>query len=259
MGYQIENIVIHNKAKKFYIFRYAVLIVLAAISLGIFSCKRAGNAERSDSKKEIYQAIPSVCIWDKISARKEPRRNSGVVTPLNLGEAVTYLGINAFDSTYKNQEYLKVKLSDGSLVWVPAFSLITSSKPAVVAEEATIYLRPDMLTITDKKLAAMDIIAVMEEKDGWINFISDKKAVTGWIQEDNINYNKEEIAFALAANRILAEKSNKSLSDKIDSALNYNPYQNSIFVPMLKEIEKQEKEKDQVEEMMRQSINSFQE
>lgn len=206
-----------------------------------------------------YQAIPAVCIWDKISARKEPARSSPVVSPLNLGEIVTFLGITAVDSGYKNQEYLKVMLSDKSVVWVPAFSLITGSKPAVVVREVKVYLRPDLLTVTGNKLVAMDIVAVVEEKDGWVNFVSEKKNESGWIMDEEINYNNEEIAFSLMAKRILTEKDSKSLLDKIDSVLNNNPYQNSVFIPMLKEIREQEIEKKQVEEILRQNLQSLQE
>lgn len=222
------------------------------------ACKKKADKDKSDNKEAVYQSIPTVCIWDKISAREEPKRNAAVVSPLYLGETVTFLGVSAIDSTYKNQEYLKVKLSDGTSVWVPSFSLIKGSKPAVVTDEVSIYLRPDLLTITDKKLVAMDIIAVLEEKDGWVDFISEKKTHTGWIQDEKINFNQEEIAFSLMAKRILTEKNNKSLLDKIDSVLDNNPYQNSVFVPLLREIREQEIEKKQVEELMQQNLDSIQ-
>ena len=223
----------------------------------ISGCNDNSGKKENTSQNEIYESIPTVCIWDKISARKEPFRKSPVISPINLGESVTYLGINAYDSAFKNQEYLKIRLSDGSIVWVPAFSLITNAKPAVVSNEVDIYLRPDLLTITDHKIAAMEIIAVLVEQDGWINFISEKKNASGWIQDDKVNFNKEEIAFALMAKRILTENNDKSLLSKIDSVLSNNPYQNSIFIPLLREIRKQEEEKQQIENMMQQNFNSF--
>ena len=218
----------------------------------LVSCTSSKNKEVDE--EEIAPDIPSVCIWDRISVRQEPFRKSAVVSNLNLGESVTYLGISALDSTYKNQVYYHVRLSDESTAWVPAFSLVTDASPAVVIKEVPVYLRPDLLTITDRTLEAMEIIAVVKESDDWINFYSEKKITNGWIKSEALSDNIEDIAFALYARRILNENTNKTISDKIDSILKYNLYPNAVFVSLLEEIEEKEKERIQIEEIIMQNF-----
>jgi hypothetical protein len=136
------------------------------------------------------------------------------------------------------------------VVWVPAFSLVTGASPAVVKKEAAVYLRPDLLTITDKTIGAMEIIAVMENQDDWIRFHSARKKQHGWIQAEAISDDKADIAFSLYAGRILDEKSSKTFPEKIDSILDYNLYPNSVFVSLLKEIREKENERMQIEEFV---------
>lgn len=218
----------------------------------LVSCTSRKNTEVDE--EGITLDIPSVCIWDGISVRQEPFRKAGVVSTLNLGELVTYLGISALDSTYKNQVYYHVRLSDERTVWVPAFSLVTDASPAVVIKEVPVYLRPDLLTITDRTLGAMEIIAVVKKSDDWINFYSEKKIRNGWIKSEALSNNIEDIAFALYARRILNENTNKTLSDKIDSILKYNLYPKAVFVSLIEEIGEKEKERIQIEEIVMQNF-----
>jgi len=214
----------------------------------LVSCTSRNNSEVEEDGTAL--AIPSVCIWDRISVRQEPFRKAAVVSNLNLGELVTYLGISAVDSTYKNQLYYHIRLSDEKLAWVPAFSVVNSASPAVVIKEVPVYLRPDLLTITDITLGAMEIIAVVKESDDWINFYSAKKIRNGWIKSMALSDNVEDIAFALHARRILDEKNDKPLTDKIDSILKYNLYPDAVFVSLLEEIREKEEERIQIEEIV---------
>lgn len=218
----------------------------------LLSC--TGRRDSEVEEERVEETIPAVCIWDRISVRQEPFRGAAVVTRLNLGELVTYLGVSAIDSTYKNQVYYRIRLSDQRVVWVPAFSLVIGASPAVVKEEAALYLRPDLLTITDKTIGVMEIIAVLEKSDDWISFYSAGKSQHGWIQTDAISDNMEDIAFSLYARRILDKESSKTLHDKIDSILNYNLYPNSVFVSLLEEIGEKEKERMQIEEFVMQNF-----
>ncbi len=205
-------------------------------------------------EKEKIQPIPSVCIWDRISVRAEPARKATIISNLNLGESVVYLSISASDSSFKNQVYYQIRLSDNRMAWVPAFSIVTNAKPAVVLKEVPIYMRPDLLTITDKKIGSMEIVAVDEESDNWIHFYSEKKIMSGWINSEAVSFHPEDIAFSLYAGRILNAENNATLVEKIDSVLKYNLYPDAVFVSLLKEIGEKEKEKLQIEEIIRQNL-----
>ncbi len=219
----------------------------------LYSCNQIPDSNAELTKENVEKAIPSVCIWDDISVREEPVRSSSIISRLNLGETVSFLGLKAIDSTYKNQEYLKIKLSDGQIVWAYNFSLVIHAKSAVVKEEVPVYMRPDLLTISDKKLSAMDIVAITDEIDNWVKYISEKKNNEGWIQKDKISYVKEDIAFSLIAGRKLKKNSNELLLEKIEYILANNPYPNSYFVPVLKDIARQEREKMKLEEAMKEN------
>src|SRR4030043_901888 len=218
----------------------------------LVACTSRKNPEVDEMMKT--QDIPSVCIWDGISVRQEPVRKATVISSLNLGESVRYLGISVADSSFKNQIYYQIRLSDERVAWVPAFSLVTDSKPAVVIREVPVYLRPDLLTITDRKIGSMEIVAIVEESDNWINFYSEKKKQNGWIMAEALSYNPEDIAFSLFAKRILNAETNRSLAEKIDTILKNNLYPNSVFVSLLEEIGEKEKQRMQIEEIMKQSL-----
>ncbi|MBN2214340.1 MAG: SH3 domain-containing protein [Bacteroidales bacterium] len=230
----------------------AVKIATGFLVIILFACKN--RESQVVEEKADLQDIPSVCIWDRISVRNEPVRKAPVISNLNLGESVTYLGNSAVDSSYKNQVYCQIRLSDERTAWVPAFSLVTGAKPAVLVREVPVYLRPDLLTITDRSMGSMEIVAVAEESDDWIRFYSEKKKQDGWIKSDALSFNKEDIAFSLYAGRILNAETSAGLAEKIDSILKYNLYPNSVFVSLLEEIGKKENERIQIEEIVRQNF-----
>ena len=96
----------------------------------------------------------------------------------------------------------------------------------------------------------MDILAITEETDDWLKVTGEKKKLKGWIKKSFVSVNKEDIAFALIANRELASRDDKSLLDKIQNVLDNNPYPGSIFVETLNKIAQEEKNKKRLEEIM---------
>ncbi len=103
-------------------------------------------------------------------------------------------------------------------------------------------MRPDLLTITDKRINAMEIVAVIEEWDNWIKVVNEKKERVGWIKKDFITYNTIDLAFALIAKRKLEEEDPEKRIENLEDLLKNNPYPNSIFIPELKERLDTEKE-----------------
>jgi hypothetical protein len=239
------NIMMKNRA----------LAIVSAVCLMIFLLHACNGHHKPEAEEKAkIQSVPSVCIWDRISVRTDPARQALVISNLNLGESVVFLGISASDSSFKNQLYYQIRLSDDRVAWVPAFGLITNARPAVVLTEVAVYMRPDLLTITDKKIGSMEIVAVDEESDNWIHFFSEKKIMSGWINSEALSYHPEDIAFSLYAGRILNAETNATLAEKIDSVLKYNLYPDAVFVSLLREIGEKEKEKLQIEEIIRQNL-----
>ena len=235
------------------VFNYNTLLISTILTALIISCK-SGKRKESESaqrmKTEIKEKIPGVCIWDGIAIREEPTKNSPVFSTLSLGESFLYLKEDAIDSVYKNQKYLNIELSDGSVGWAAGFGLVLNAKTGVIKAKVPVYKRPDLLTISDQEYSPMDIIAITEEVDDWFKVTGEKKKLEGWIRMSYISMNEEDIAFALMAKRELAAKDDKSLSDKIQNILDNNPYPNSIFVETLRQIALEEENKKKLNQIM---------
>lgn len=186
--------------------------------------------------------VMGVSVWDRISTRSEPRRSSASTTLLSLGERFLYLDSAAIDSAYNNTIFLKVQLSDSSVAWAYGFASVLNAQPGVITKDVPLYMRPDLLTISDRGLNAMEIVAVTEEWDDWIKIVNEKKANVGWIKKDFITYNTIDLAFALLAKRRFSEEDPEQKIKNIEDLLENNPYPNTIFIPEV--IDRLENEKD---------------
>lgn len=209
--------------------------------LVITSCNHT-TPEKSDNTISNHQQIIGVSVWDKISTRSEPSRKSSSTTLLSLGESFLYLDTFAIDSSYNNTKFLKARLSDSSIVWVYDFASVLNAKPVAITNEVPLYMRPDLLTITEKRMNSMEITAITEEWDNWIKVVGEKKEKEGWIKKEYITNNAIDLAFALLAKRKLEEQNPEQKIKNLEDLLENNPYPNSIFIAELRkrlEIEKE--------------------
>lgn len=235
------------------IFIIPVIIAFMGLFIISMSCRSDKPKElkkAKDTKLSVKENVTGVCIWDGIAIREKPLRNSELISTLNLGESFYYLNAEAADSSHRNQKYLKIELSDGTVAWAAEFGLIIDAKTGVVKEKVPIYKRPDLLTISNEEFSPMDIVAITEENDDWLKVTGEKKKLNGWIKKSYVSLNEEDIAFSLIAKRELAASDDKPLLDKIQDILNNNPYPASIFVETLNEIAREEKNKKRLEEII---------
>jgi hypothetical protein len=186
--------------------------------------------------------IRGVSVWDRISTRSEPRRSSERMTLLSLGEQFTYLDSSAIDSAYNNTRFLKVRLSDSTIVWTYEFASVLEAKPAVMLSSVPRYLRPDLLTISEPEYHAMDIVAVVEEWDDWVKVVNEKKAHVGWVKKNVVSYDPIDLAFALVAKRKLEEEDPEERIEKLEELLANNPYPNTSFLPEVRKRLEEERE-----------------
>lgn len=230
-----------------------VIFAFAALFILFISCKSDKIKESKgikDPKLNVKEKLSGVCIWDGIAIREKPSRNALLISTLNLGESFYYLNTHAIDSSHRNQKYLNIELSDGTIAWAAEFGLIINANTGVIKDKVPIYKRPDLLTISDEEFSPMDILAITEENDDWLKVTGEKKKLKGWIKKSYVSINEEDIAFALIAKRVLAAKDDKPLLDKIQNILDNNPYPTSIFVETLNKIAQEEKNKKRLEEIM---------
>ena len=207
---------------------------LGMVLLLILTACNSNTPEKSNNNVSNHHQVIGVSIWDRISTRSEPKRSSSSTTLLSLGESFLYLDSSAIDSAYNNTKFLKVRLSDSSEVWVYGFASVLNAKPAVLINDVPLYMRPDLLTITEKSLHVMEIIAVVEERDDWIKIVNEKSEQKGWIKKDVVTYNTIDLAMALLAKRKMEEQDSEQKIKNLEELLENNPYPNSIFISELR-------------------------
>jgi hypothetical protein len=210
-----------------------------------FHCFTACDSSPAENRVQSAPdttTVTGVSVWDRISTRSEPRRSSASTTLLSLGETFLYLDSVAIDSNYNNTEFLKVQLSDSTIAWAYGFASVLNARPGVVTKHVPLYMRPDLLTISDTELNAMEIVAVTDEWDDWIRIVGEKKAYAGWIKKEFVTYNTVDLAFALLAKRRMDEADPGQRIENIGELLENNPYPATVFIADLQERLDSEKE-----------------
>lgn len=176
--------------------------------------------------------VEAVGIWDKVSVRATPSDDGKWLTSVSLGESLTYLGEEAKDSNDK--VYYKIRLNDGKEGWVRHEFVVPEAKSAVFINESDIYNRPDLLTKSDKKFSKMDIIAVKETQDDWVEVTGKRTGgkwiENGWVRKSNISLEPVDIAMAKFAKPAMETEDVNSRAKKLEEVLNNVDLSSSAFV-----------------------------
>lgn len=205
----------------------------------LFSCAR--EKESLTDESAINGALQkknekAVCIIEGASLWEEARKSKGSwLSSLSLGETVEWLGESKLDSADKNREYVKVGLSDGKTGWVSSYCVIQGAEAGAIKEETQIFKRPDLLTITPKKFSSMDIVAVLQEKEGLSEVVGENQKNRGWVRSEIITKDKEDVTVAILANKKFKENPKTPKETLIKEIIENTPYPNSIFIRYLKQ------------------------
>lgn len=241
-------------------------ILSITFSWFVFSCsKTTESADTEYSDETTTEAIAeeesaaeesevkAVSIWDKVSVRESPNEKGKWVTSLSLGEALTYLKESKMDG---DKEYYKVRLQDGKEGWSRSVFIATEAKAATFKNDTDIYSRPDLLTKTDKKFSKMDIVAIGEEKDGWVE-VKGKRSEgkwidKGWIKTNNLSDKPVDIATAKFAKKALSLEDKAKRVEALKEIVTNSDLSNSTFIPEISEMatELQMDEEEVVDEII---------
>lgn len=178
-----------------------------------------------------------VSIWDKVSVRATPSGEGKWLTSLSLGESLTFLNEEGTDEDGKI--YYKIRLNDGKEGWVRSEFIVTDGKAAVFINDSDLYSRPDLLTKSSNKFSKMDIIAVKQTQDDWVEVTgkrSEGKWIdSGWIKASNISFEPVDIAMAKFAKPAIEEADINSREEKLEEILANVDLSSSVFVPDVKD------------------------
>jgi len=184
---------------------------------------------------EIKKEDKAVCIIEGASLWKTPGKGKdNWLSSLSLGEMVVWLNESKVDTADNNREYIKVGLSDGKIGWVSSYCVLKDAEAGAIKEDAPIYKRPDLLTITPKKLSSMDIVAVLQTKDGLSEIVGENQKNKGWVKSELITTNKEDVTVAILANKKFKENPKTPKEMLIKDIIENTPYPNSYFIGYLK-------------------------
>ena len=213
-----------------------------AFAVFFYSCGGEENqeSEETDDMEEMeetgdsgepedynVQELPIVCMWSKVSLKKEPTSKGKWVTTIYLGETATYLGITEKDTTLaKGKDYAKIELIDGTTGWVDVRFMAIDAQPYVVKDVSKLYKRPDILTGTKKEYEKMQFVVVLETKGEWMK-VKGKRSQDGWFSEGWMKANHLinsdiDISVAILASRAMTigdkEKKIEALNEIIDNS-----------------------------------------
>lgn len=184
------------------------------------------------------QESEAVGIWDKVSVRETATPDGKWLTSVSLGESLTYLNEEATDKDGK--VYFKIRLNDGQEGWVRSEFVAPDAKPAVFTNDSDLYNRADLLTKSDKKFKKMDIVAVKQTQDDWLEITgkrSDGKWIdNGWVKASNISFEDIDIAMAKFAKPAMEAEDGDDKEQKLEEILANVDLSSSVFVPDVKDV-----------------------
>lgn len=194
-----------------------VLVIFVSITLsGCFESK-------DDYSKQ------GVCIIENTSLRAEPSTKGKWTSSLALGETVKLEGAPIKDTADPKVEYIKVKLSDGTIGYASTWCIVRGAYVGVIQKPTKIYKRPDLLAESSQQFDLMNIVAVEEEKDNWIRVIGEGRAKSGWIQSEAIRKDKEDVVTAVLLRKALKDKGKNIPREEMEAIVSKLPYPDSFF------------------------------
>ncbi len=219
--------------------RLIQLMLVALISFLLVACP-GGESQVPESTVELVESEPmveekpAVCIWDKGSVREAPKKNGKWMSAMALGEKITWTGYSEVDSANNNRKYYKIRLSDGSEGWASEYVVALDSEPAVVLAETAVFRRPDYLTVTDHKLAPMEVVAISEARGEWAQVMAAEKKRQGWIETGLVSKDPVDIAVGLMATKAMALDDEDKRNEKLQEILDNQAFAASTFISKIK-------------------------
>jgi hypothetical protein len=202
----------------------------------------AATTKDDTPKNASEQGI--VCVYEKHYIKDKPSKDGKSFTSISRGETIQDLGESVTDDSDKKPViYYKIRLSDGKEGWAAASGIRVNATAAVFTVAASVYSRPDPLTITDIKKQPMNFVAITERNDDWakVSWTEGYTPKEGWVKSNALTTSKEEVATAILITRKLDAKDNIPVIDKMKSLIADAPYPGSIFIEELKKkVEMQE-------------------
>lgn len=188
-----------------------------------------GSAICFGADKKIDYSKHGICVVADASIRAEAGKNGKWLSSLAMGETVILQGNPVKDPKDPNNQYIKVKLSDGTQGFISTWCLVQGAFVAVIQKQTKIYKRPDLLADANTNFEMMNIVAVDSEKGDWIRATGENKAKSGWIDKNAIRKAKEDIITAVMIRKAIKGKENTMTREEMEKIVAGLPYPANYF------------------------------
>ncbi|WKV13366.1 hypothetical protein [Marivirga harenae] len=218
----------------YYVFACAIL------TMGLMSC--SGNETKNTEETTVQEEKPvemvdAVSIWDGISVREEPNSEGKWVSSISLGEKIKLTGHTAVDSSEKNREYVEIRLGDDKQGWVVS-DFVEEGTAVTALKDVQVYKRPDLLTKTDNSFKPMDVMALIDTRDEWVEVKGKSQGETwfwsGWVKRTDLSDNEVDIAVAVYAQKAFEIEDEEKRSNAIQEIIENESFISSQFMVDLK-------------------------
>ncbi|MGM0581605.1 MAG: SH3 domain-containing protein [Bacteroidota bacterium] len=219
---------------------YYYVLSCVILAFGLLSCSGNENKESTEQatvQEEAPKNVDAVSIWDGISVRKEPSSDGKWVSSISLGEKVLMTGKIVVDSSDDNKEYVEIKLGDEKKGWVVS-DFVEEGTAVAAVKDAKIYKRPDLLTKTEKSFKPMDVLALINTKDEWVEVKGksqdEKWFWSGWVKRTDLSDDEVDVAVAVYAQKAMEIEDEQERVDAIQEILENESFTSSQFMTDLK-------------------------
>lgn len=179
----------------------APFFLLIMLLLAISACSESTTTEAGGQAAAEDKAI---CLWDKAGLREAPGASGKYVTNVSFGESMTLTGKRE-EIAAEKRTYIEVTTSDGKTGWINDYLIAEKATIGAALTETSLYKRPDLATLSDDGLKPGEVVAILEEKDGFLSVVGKQRQHKGWIKDgDALLTTTEDVTLALLYNRALA-------------------------------------------------------
>lgn len=224
--------------KSFLVVTFGMLLLAACNQGQIGTQSVSDQPDRfADASFDADSTPVAVCLWEGVGLRGEPGMNKNIeyITTILLGEQVMMLGEEVYVEKEK-RSYIKVRLSDGQEGWVYQYLFGINARLGAVNQTTNIFRRPDPMMLKAQKFEQGEILAILEEKDGWLKVAGRQKRKVGWIQQQkHISVNQKDVEVAVLYQKALLEKSVKNKINLLNAIIENDAYSDSDFIKLVQE------------------------
>ncbi|MEL6133396.1 MAG: SH3 domain-containing protein [Bacteroidota bacterium] len=232
--------------------RIQTLLLLPLILIFLQSCggseEKGQTATTDEQSANVMDAEESmaddpsaadqaICLWGKAGLRDGAGRGKDLeyLATITFGEVVKLTGES---EEVDKRNYLEMELSDGKKGWSYDYLFAVGGERAVAFSSIDIFKRPDITTITTKKIERGQIFAVVPtDEEGWMEVFGKEKKTAGWARLNDDTYSTDEVDVALAIkmDQIGDLKSTSEKKKELENIAGSNIFSSSALFSMVED------------------------